>query len=245
MTDFTQGGEGRRTAEIESDIERTRNRMGDGIEAIGEKLRPERIKQQAKAAVSRKTREAGASLWRTAKDNPVPTAIVALGLTLLFKARSKQHNGNGFGNGYARQDLYEEGGEGMKERAQEFAGRAGETVSHVAHETADKFSQVAHGAAEKAKNTGVTLKSFFQNNPVIAGAGVVVVGAAVGALLPSTEKENKIMGHARDELVRGAKNVATQAQDTLKEKMSEAGTQNQQQNQFNQSQGGGYGTQQR
>lgn len=234
MTDYTQSGEGRGTAEIESDIERTRNRMGDGIDAIGEKLSPERIKQQAKAAVSRKTRAAGAGLWRTAKENPVPTAIVALGLTLLFKARSK-HNG---GNGYTRQALYDEGGDGL-------ASRAGEAVSHAAHETGDKVSQVAHGAAEKAKRTGVTLKSFFENNPVIAGAGVVVLGAAVGALLPSTEKENQLMGHARDELVRGAKNVATQAQDTLKDKLSESGSQTQPQSQFNQSQGGGHGTSQR
>jgi hypothetical protein len=217
MTDYMHPGESRRTAEIESDIERTRNRMGEGIDAIGEKLRPERLKQQAKQAVSRKTREAGASLWRTAKENPVPTAIVALGLTLLMKARSKQHNGDG----YARQGMYEEeGGEGVKEKAQELAGRAGEKVSHV-----------AHGAAEKAKNTGVTLKSFFEDNPVIAGAGVVVLGAAIGALLPGTEKENRIMGPARDELVREAKNVATQAQETVKEKLSE--------------QGGGYDTRQR
>jgi Protein of unknown function (DUF3618) len=219
MTDYTRAGEGRRTAEIESDIERTRNRMGAGIDAIGEKLRPERLKQQAKQAVSRKTREAGASLWRTAKENPVPTAIVALGLTLLMKARAKQHNGDT----YARQGLYEADDEGVKERAQELAGRAREQVSHVAHDTAEKVSHVAHGAAAKAKNTGVTLKTFFEKNPVIAGAGAVVVGAAVGALLPSTEKENKIMGPARDELVREAKNVATQAQETMKEKLSEQG----------------------
>ncbi|MFN2572333.1 MAG: DUF3618 domain-containing protein [Gemmatimonadales bacterium] len=233
MTDYNQGGESRRTAAIESDIETTRNRMGEGIEAIGDKFRPERIKQQAKDAVSRKTREAGASLWRTAKENPVPSAIVALGLTLLFKARSKKHNGNG----YSLESMYDENSsEGVKEKAQEFAGKASEKVSHV-----------AHGAAEKAKSTGITLKSFFQNNPVIAGAGVIVLGAAVGALLPSTEKENKIMGHKRDELVREAKHVASKAQDTMKETLAEHGSSNQQSssqqsNQFTQSQGGGYGT---
>ena len=84
-------------------------------------------------------------------------------------------------------------------------------------------------AGEKVKSTGVTLKSFFERNPVIAGAGAVVIGAAVGALLPSTEKENKLMGHTRDELVREAKQVASQAQDTVKD-------------QFNQSRGGSYGT---
>jgi len=202
MTDFRQGNESRRTAEIESEIETTRNRMGQGIEAIGEKLSPDRMKQQAKDAVSRKTREAGASLWRTAKENPVPTAIVALGLTLLFKARGKRRDA-GNGNGHV--------------------GEAGEKVGQIAHETADKVGHVAQQAAQKAKRTGSRLQRFFQNNPAIAGAGVLVLGAAAGALVPGTEKENRLMGHSRDELVDQTKDIAAQTQETFKEKMSEQG----------------------
>ena len=205
MTDFreaTPGGATRHTDDIESDIRRTRDRMGDEMEAIGDKFRPERIKQRAKEAVSRK----GASLWRTAKENPVPTAIVALGLTLLFKARAKQRDS---GNGYGTEPLGEST-HGVKAKAQEVASAAGEKAQHVAEQ-----------ATEKVKRTGMTLEEFFDRNPLIAGAGALVLGAAVGALIPETEKENRIMGHSRDELVGQAKDVARQAQSAIEQKLSE------------------------
>jgi hypothetical protein len=229
MTDYTRAstyggasepGTTRGPAEIESEINRTRDRMGEEIEAIGEKLRPERIKQRAKEAVSRKTRETGASMVRIARENPIPAAMVALGMTLLLRARGKRRE---WGNGYSSESS--SGGrtsegvgaavEGVKDKAQEFAGRAGEKVEHVAGQ-----------AAEKAKRTGSQLQQFFEGNPVIAGAAVMVLGAAIGALLPETEKENRIMGPARDELVDQAKSVAQHAQGTLEEKMSESPSSN-------------------
>jgi hypothetical protein len=104
MTDYTRspasGGDEaseemrgtRNPAEIESEIRRTRDRMGEEIEAIGEKLSPGRITQRAKQAVSRKTRETGRGLWRTARENPVPTALVALGVSMLLRTRNKHRD---------------------------------------------------------------------------------------------------------------------------------------------------------
>jgi hypothetical protein len=182
MTDFKEvtPGEFRRTEVIESEIRQTRDRMGNEIEAIGDRLRPARIKQRAKDAISQK----GANLFRTAKENPVPTAIVALGLALLFKARTKHQES---GTGYA----------------------AGQS----------DFDQ--SGIKEKAKRTGNTLQRFFERNPIIAGAGVIVLGAAVGALIPETKQENQLMGHARDQMLQQARSVAQHAQGAIEQKMSE------------------------
>lgn len=206
MTDFVDAtpSASQRSAEIEMGIHRTSERMGQNLEAIGEKFRPERIKQRAKAAVSRK----GANLFRTAKENPVPTAIVALGLALLFKARSKDSDAT---RRWSGDDVdFEDTGHGLKEKTQELAGNAKEKVSHAAEQV-----------SEKAKRTGNTLQRFFESNPLIASAGVVVLGAAIGALIPETEKEKQIMGQARDQIVDRAKGVAQHAQGAFEQKMSE------------------------
>ena len=231
MTDFVDAtpSASQRSAEIEMDIHRTRERMGQGLEAIGDKFRPERIKQRAKAAVSRK----GANLFRTAKENPVPTAIIALGLTLLFKARSKER-GTENGDGYATRrwsgqdlDLEEldrdvrDTGQGLKGKTHELAGNAKDKVQEVAGTAREKVSHAAEQVSEKAKRTGNTLQRFFESNPLIAGAGVVVLGAAIGALIPESQKEKQIMGHARDQIVDKAKNVAQHAQGAFDQKMSE------------------------
>ena len=222
MTDYTRssayGGSeetgatrgARNPAEIESDIRRTRDRMGEEIEAIGEKLSPERIKQRAKDAVTRKTRETSRGLWRTVRENPVPTAIVALGMTLLMRARNKQRDSwNGYStDSWSREDYGRATTEGVKERAQELVSEGREKVEHVAER-----------ATQRARRTGNDLERFFERNPVIAGAAAVVVGAAIGALLPETAKENRLMGHARDELMEQARDVAQHAQETFEEKL--------------------------
>lgn len=218
MTDFIEGTPpaSRGTAAIENDIRLTRDRMGMEIEAIGDKFRPARIKQRAKAAVSRK----GENLFRTAKENPLPTAIVALGLTLLFKARAK----NGHSRDLDVDDMEletHESAHGLKQKTQDLAGNAKEKVQDVAGAARDKVSHAAEQVSEKAKRTGNKLQQFFEDNPLIASAGVVVLGAAIGALIPETQNEKDIMGHARDEVVGKAKSVAQHAQGTFEQKMSE------------------------
>lgn len=196
-----------RTDALESDIRRTRERMGEDIEALGDKLSPSRIKDRAKETVKRKTREAGQSLIRSARENPIPAAMVAVGLTWLMRVRKK-------GNGEAFYDEFEGLGEGtqpsVKDKVQNIAGAAGETVEHIRER-----------AADKARRTSYDLRRFYEENPLIGAAGVLVLGAVVGAILPHTEKEDRIMGRARDELVDQAEGVVDQAKHTIEEKMSE------------------------
>ena len=209
MTDFLEATpSSQKPDDIESNIRRTRERMGDEVAAISDRLRPARIKQRATEAVKRK----GANLFRTAKENPVPTAIVALGLTLLFRARSKQRDSE---NGYA------ENGHGLKEKTQALAGDAREKAQQVVGAAGEKIGHAAEQVTQKAKDTGYTLQSFFERNPIIAGAGAVVLGAAVGALIPETQKEKKLMGHARDQIVDKTKSVVQQAQGAIEQKLSE------------------------
>src|SRR5687768_14763010 len=92
------------TAAIRDDIERTRDRMGDTIEALGERLNPARIKQQVKENIREATigkvqnmannakhrvEEGGRGLVATIRENPIPAAMIVGGLGwLLFARRS-------------------------------------------------------------------------------------------------------------------------------------------------------------
>src|SRR5687768_9150485 len=81
--------EGRSPSEIERDIEQTRKRMTEDIDAIGEKFSPEHLKQRAKEAVrsaqeavvekveevtgdvGRKTKEMSSGLVEVVRENPI------------------------------------------------------------------------------------------------------------------------------------------------------------------------------
>ena len=238
--------------EIESDIERTRERMTEDIDAIGEKFSPEHLKQRAREAVTdakeavvekvqeatgevgRKAKEMGSGLVDLIRENPLPAAVAGVSLYWLFSRRnstrfsssqgrtrgsigrySYRTRGIGGGRGGASEWSSDEEGEGLsgkmesaKEKMQEWTSEAGEKV---------------HELGQQARRATNRLEDFFEDSPLIAAAGVTVLGAIIGASIPVTEKENELMGPARDDLVHKVSEAAGQAKDTIQEKLSEAG----------------------
>ncbi|HET9110145.1 MAG TPA: DUF3618 domain-containing protein [Ktedonobacterales bacterium] len=89
--------------DIREDIEQTRANMGDTIDAIQERLSPERLAQQAKDVVHDATigrveqtmndmtdsaREGGYTLLDTVRQNPIPAALAGIGVGwLVMKVR--------------------------------------------------------------------------------------------------------------------------------------------------------------
>ena len=63
-------------AEIEADIEATRERVGEDLDAIQDKLRPARIRR----AVVRRTRDWVEDLLRHVRDHPLPAIIIGTGI---------------------------------------------------------------------------------------------------------------------------------------------------------------------
>jgi hypothetical protein len=84
--------------EIEFEIERTRERMSSNIDEIGERLRPDNLKQQAKDAIANKAQDVVANVGDQARqtggrmmdfitEHPLPVAAVGLGAIWLFTLR--------------------------------------------------------------------------------------------------------------------------------------------------------------
>jgi ElaB/YqjD/DUF883 family membrane-anchored ribosome-binding protein len=84
--------------EIEREIERTRERMSSNIDALGDKLSPDNLKQQAKDAIAGKAQDVVANVGDQARqtgsraldfitENPLPVAAVTLGAIWLFTMR--------------------------------------------------------------------------------------------------------------------------------------------------------------
>lgn len=268
MTDTTSSkgweAEGKSPAEIESDIERTRERMSEEIDAIGEKFSPGHIKQRAREAVTdakeavvekvqeasgevgRKAKQMGSGLVDLVRENPLPAAAAGISLYWLF---SRRKGSDGYSRSYGRtrgsigrydygarsisgRGSYESGSEeesgsgklgSAKEKVQEWTSEAGDKMQEWKSEASDK----AHELGRQARRATSKLEDFFEQSPLITAAGVVVLGAVIGASIPSTEKENELMGGVRDDLVDRVEEVAGQARETLKEKMSEPGGQGQ------------------
>jgi ElaB/YqjD/DUF883 family membrane-anchored ribosome-binding protein len=135
---------------------------------------------------------------------------------------------------------YEEDRGGMRERVSNVAGGVSEAASNVASGVSEAADNVKHKAGEFVNQTqervgmvGQQIKggtnqavqksqTLMQQNPLMAGAVALALGAAVGLMLPVTERENQWMGEARDKFMDRAGGVVHETMDKAQRVVSEA-----------------------
>jgi ElaB/YqjD/DUF883 family membrane-anchored ribosome-binding protein len=330
--------------EARARVEQTRAEMADTIDALKEKLEPQHLVEQAKETVREATigkaqhvmddamdrardavdtvsytaRDYSTTIVDTIRENPIPAAMIGIGLGwLLVSARKSgsrtraieryqgprgatqgygtpsygaQAYGGAYGAAYGTPDYQttdryenpaasgygtyahtagmEQGGlrdmagnvkdragevvDTVKDRAGEMAAnvkdragrmvdRAGEMAGRVqdrAGEMAGRVQETATQAGERARyqarQAAAVVQQNVEENPLAMGAVALAVGAALGFLLPETQKEHQLMGEARDRVMDRAQttaqqvgqkvqNVAREAVDTMKTEAQEQG----------------------
>ena len=83
-------------------------------------------------------------------------------------------------------------------------GRATDSVRGGMNRTAE----MAQGQARQARET---FNSLLEEQPLLLGAIGLAVGAIIGASLPSTEQEDKLIGELSDKTVNKGKEIGAQA----------------------------------
>ena len=220
----------RRTREIQGEIAHTRAEMSETIDALQEKLRPGNLVSEATEKVKTATSERVRSMADTAsgtaqgmmegaRQNPIPALMIGAGIAwmLIDRSRGGRHTEHAEWSEYSSprygaygdsEDYYRSSsahGEGRS-----WAGESTEAVSSWARETG---SEVRY----KARRAQNGMQRMMRDNPLLVGAAAMLVGAAIGASLPETEKENEWMGEARDTVVDRAQETAERAVGAVKE----------------------------
>lgn len=104
--------------------------------------------------------------------------------------------------------------------------RADEAISHTSAKSKNSMAQ-ARRQAHHAKTTlrrqtqraQVGWEHLLHDQPLVAGAAGVAIGALIGASFPSSELEDKVLGQKRDEVM----NKAAEATEGAYEKAKETG----------------------
>src|SRR5215208_4722160 len=75
-------------------IERTRAEMAETVDALQERLDPQRLKEQAKVQARDTARSTGSDILESIKQNPVPATIAGglLGLLVLRRLRRRRRD---------------------------------------------------------------------------------------------------------------------------------------------------------
>jgi len=226
--------------------------------------------------------DAGSSVLDTIRQNPIPAALIGLGLSWLYmnrrsssSSRPVRYSGRGNVRGdrpyYEDRPYYQErpyyegqrsygydtgtyGGQrdsgGMLHQGQQAVSNAASSVadraSNVASSVSGTASNVASTVSDTAGNVASTvsdtasnvvdqaqyqvqrvedrLENMLQDNPLALGALTIALGTAVGLALPQTQRENQLMGEARDTLVERAQEVASDTFDKVQRVAGEVAT---------------------
>lgn len=269
--------------QIRAKIERTRANMDETFDALEAKLTPGQLLGEVWSLTKGGSTAGASKLWRVAREYPMPSAVIGLGLgwLLVESSRSSEDRGSrrssrydrdsddryGYGErsgsyaassrrfagsygsgsydsdyaGYDR-DFDSEAESGRlsraKDKVSDVAHNAKESVSEAAHSAKETVSDAAHSAreavsgaasnvrekasdvADRARSRASELKGearwkarqartgfwqMMESNPLAMGAATLALGVLAGLAIPSTRKEDELLGETRDHLVEDLK----------------------------------------
>ena len=235
-------------ATIRADIRETRERLGDTIEEIGERLNPNRLKEQVKenirdATIGRvrtmaqdtvaRVDDTRQSITNTIRENPVPAAMIGVGLGWLIWNGRQQGSSGGrsrYASGTARSADVANGYSGTEfsgpyaEPSAAFAasggaagsgGGIGENVRQTAGQLADRAQNVAGTVADQTRTQTRRVQEQFRESPLAIGTATLALGLAAGLAIPATRREAELVGDARDRLVDRVRDAARDTKDKV------------------------------
>lgn len=114
--------------------------------------------------------------------------------------------------------------EGTRHAASSVRDRASSAADSVRHGASSATDSVRHGARRASDG----MQRLLDENPMAAAGIGIAVGALLGALVPSTRKEDEWLGQHSDRLTGKAKEFARTGADTLKDASREVTSSQQQ-----------------
>lgn len=115
----------------------------------------------------------------------------------------------------------------MSERAQHLGENAQTRFQESAASARARMNEMSQLSQEQLYRAKDQVSHFLDEQPLVVAALGVAIGAALGAALPTTRRENELMGRTRDDLLGRAKETALEQVDTVKQsaqRLAEAAT---------------------
>ena len=210
--------------------------------------------ESVRHAASDKARDlADSEVVRGMRANPVPTAMIGIGIAgaawMAFnrgesrpRRRDSMRRDWRTAPGYREEDNYSRGFSGRDAydtastytpglaydadrdyesgyNTAEYAGRRYETG-----ELSGGMEDVRQRARRSAYRAQSQLQRTWNDNPLLIAAASAVIGALVGLAVPETERENRIMGEARDNMVEGVQQMAKETAKKVQDAAATAAT---------------------
>ena len=199
------------------------------------------VAQDAVSNVGEQARRTGSRLVDVIRENPLPVIAVGAGVTWLLTQRSnsdisgnrmaryaytgaERRQGENWQHGSGIKGRVGEAVSGLKETVSEagtgIKGRAGDLATDVGEmksRAQERMGELGGQARRQSQRVKTNLEHAATEKPLLVALGATIAGLALGLLLPGTERENELMGPARDQLMDRAEKTAERVKDAAAE----------------------------
>ena len=213
---------------LDREIDQQRADINHIVDALEDKLSPGQLFDRMVNFGKGNGREFAQNIGNAVKANPVPALLTSIGLLWLYANRDEPAPRNGFA-GTGTDDLG-----GVADRARAMGSEVSETVSSTWNQARSRVADTTARMADTAHDARDSLmhqkdrvvqgyNHLLRDNPLALGAIGVAIGALLGAALPTTEPENRLMGEASDALAEKAREAVQRGADTARDVMRDLG----------------------
>lgn len=175
---------------IQADIERTRADLEQTLGAIERRLNPSELVDQGLSYLRHSgAREYVDNLGTAAKQDPIPLALVGVGLTWLMLS-----NGRGNAPAAATATDSDPGSANLKQKA----ALATQRLSQTAHAAGERARLAGASARHQVDRVRSGYEYLLHEQPLALGAIGLALGIVLAGVAPRTREEEALMGDASD-----------------------------------------------
>ena len=210
--------------EIEHDIDDTRADLAATLEALEHKLSPEHLMDLTFGRVRQHGGELAGNLGSAVRDNPVPMLLTSIGIAWMMMS-GRQHDGNALPReprtGSRLRDRVRDASDrwtDAKDDAREHLEQSRESIAHAADSVRDGARRATDATRAQMQRARASADHLLHDQPLVLGAIGFAAGALIGAALPPTEEEDRLIGAARDGALDKAKRAGAEGYRKVRER---------------------------
>ncbi len=197
-------GSNRDPEQQERSAERIRADLDRTLDALERKLSPSQLIDRSLAYLRDHGGELAVTVGDSVRRNPVPILVTVAGLGWLIATAVRSR---------APIDVTPSDDVDIDDTLDDESAESSYADPHTLRSRFDDRVAAARARTRQAQYRAV---SAFEENPFLFGGLAVAVGALLGAIIPSTEYEDKIVGQVRDRAVERAKQMGERQYQNLR-----------------------------
>ncbi len=175
--------------QLERRADQIRADMDRTLDALERKLAPSQLLDKSLAYLRDHAGDVARSVGDTVRRNPIPVLLAVAGIGWLVVSSVR--------------------------RRDDESPHADEPPARLR----SRFQDRVAAAREQTRRAGDQVVSTVEDRPLLFGGLAVAIGALIGAVIPSTEYEDKIVGQVRDRAVERARQMGERQYQNLRSRL--------------------------